>query len=332
MAFRKLVGSYKDYNLATHIIEDGYLAVDVDTGSLRIGDGVTAGGTAVGGSGSSSSLGDLSAIGSTLSAPSNADMTLQTSGTGIVLINDTFKIGSGASVTTILDEDTLSSNSATALATQQSVKAYVDTEIANVSIGDLSFVGSTIAAPSNADLTLNSSNGNVVIEGIKVAGTTLSTEDSTPGIEIAGNLIPSQNGVFQLGSASRRWQTVYVAAETIDLGGATIKSDGSGALTIAATGATLPVGSKVGTSGISLTGSKDGTLARPVQNVGLFVNDGSSTLTDAQILATTAALTLEFNATVEDVPVYTDAGQTFTLANGTALSATAAAGITLFQF
>ena len=332
MAFRKLVGSYKDYNLATHIIEDGYLAVDVDTGSLRIGDGVTAGGTAVGGSGSSSSLGDLSAIGSTLSAPSNADMTLQTSGTGIVLINDTFKIGSGASVTTILDEDDLSSNSATALATQQSVKAYVDTEIANVSIGDLSFVGSTIAAPSNADLTLNSSNGNVVIEGIKVAGTTLSTEDSTPGIEIAGNLIPSQNGVFQLGSASRRWQTVYVAAETIDLGGATIKSDGSGALTIAATGATLPVGSKVGTSGISLTGSKDGTLARPVQNVGLFVNDGSSTLTDAQILATTAALTLEFNATVEDVPVYTDAGQTFTLADGTALSATAAAGITLFQF
>ena len=25
MAFRKLVGSYKDYELSTHIIEDGYL-------------------------------------------------------------------------------------------------------------------------------------------------------------------------------------------------------------------------------------------------------------------------------------------------------------------
>lgn len=332
MAFRKLVGSYKDYTLSSHILEDGYLAVDVDTGSLVLGDGATAGGIAVSTGGGGSSLGDLSAVGSTLSAPSNADMTLQTSGTGIVLINDTFKIGSGAGVTTILDEDTLLSNSATALATQQSIKAYVDSEVANVSIGDLSFIGSTIASPSNADLTLNSSNGNVVIEGIKVAGTTLSTEDSSPGIEINGNLIPSQNGVFQLGSASRRWQTVYVAAETIDLGGATIKSDGSGALTIAATGATLPTGSKVGTNGISLTGSKDGTLARPVQNVGLFVNDGSSTLTDAQILATTAALTLEFNATVEDVPVYTGAGQTFTLADGTALSATAAAGITLFQF
>jgi len=421
MAFRKLVGSYKDYTLSTHVIEAGYLAVDVDTGSLRIGDGVTAGGTEVGGGGASS-LGDLNAVGSTLSAPSNADMTLQTSGTGIVLINDTFKIGSGVSVTTILDEDTLSSNSATALVTQQSikayvdaqtlslidednfstdsatrppsqqsvkaylatqiatkdnsdeitegstnlyftntradaritaalideddmstnsatrlpsqqsVKAYVDTEIANVAIGDLSFVGSTIAAPSNADLTLTSSNGNVVVEGIRIAGTTISTEDSTPGIEIAGNLIPSQNGVFQLGSATRRWQTVYVAAETIDLGGATIKSDGSGALTIAATGATLPTGSKVGTNGISLTGSKDGTLARPVQNVGLFISDGSTSLTDAQLLATTAALTLEFNATVEDVPVYTGAGQTFTLANGTALVDSGAAGITLFQF
>jgi hypothetical protein len=329
MAFRKLVGSYKDYTLSTHVIEAGYLAVDVDTGVLRIGDGTTAGGIEVGGSGS---LGDLNGVGSTLTAPSNADLTLQTSGTGSVLINDTFKIGSGVGVTTILDEDDLSSNSATALATQQSIKAYVDSQDHANQVGDISVVGSTISSPSNADLTLTSSNGNVVIEGIRVAGTTLSTEDSTPGIEIAGNLIPSQNGVFQLGSATRRWQTVYVAAETIDLGGATIKSDGSGNIEIAASGATLPAGSKVGVNGISLTGSTDGTSLRPVQNVGLFVSDGSTALSDAQLLATTASLTLEFNATVEDVPVYTGAGQTFTLSNGAALSATAAAGITLFQF
>ena len=166
MAFRKLVGSYKDYNLSTHVIEDGYLAVDVDTGSLRIGDGVTPGGTEVGGGGSSSSLGDLTAT------------------------------------------------------------------------------GSTLQSPSNADLTLTSSGGNVVIEGIRIAGTTISTEDSSPGVVIAGNLLPSEDGVFQLGSSSKRWQTLFVAAETIDLGGATISSDGSGSLTIAATGATLPTGSK----------------------------------------------------------------------------------------
>ena len=56
MAFRKLVGSYKDYDLSTHVIEDGYLAVDVDTGSSRIGDGVTAGGTEISGGGGGSSI------------------------------------------------------------------------------------------------------------------------------------------------------------------------------------------------------------------------------------------------------------------------------------
>jgi hypothetical protein len=313
MAFRKLVGSYKDYNLATHIIEDGYLAVDVDTGSLRIGDGSTPGGTEIAsaGGGSSSSLGDLTA--------------------GSVVVNDTFKIGSGAGVTTILDEDDMSANSATALATQQSIKAYVDNEVANVSVGDLTFTGSTIAAPSNADLTLNSSNGNVVIEGIRIAGTTISTEDSTPGVEIAGNLIPSQNGVFTLGSTTRRWQTAFLAAETIDLGGATISSDGTGTIEIAATGATLPTGSKVATNPISILGATSKTAARPIQNVKVFVSDGSTSFTDSQLLAKDGDLELEFNATVEDVPVYTDAQQSFTLSDGTSLQDNAA-GITLFQF
>ena len=98
MAFRKLVGSYKDYTLSTHVIEAGYLAVDVDTGSLRIGDGVTAGGTEVsGGGGSSSSLGDLRAVGSTLLAPSNADLTLSVAGTGnVVLTGLTFPNADGS--------------------------------------------------------------------------------------------------------------------------------------------------------------------------------------------------------------------------------------------
>ncbi len=101
MAFRKLVGSYKDYNLSTHILEDGYLAVDVDTGSLRLGNGTTAGGIAIstggGGGGSATSLGDLSATGSTLSAPTNADLTLAVAGTGnIVLTGLTFPNSDGS--------------------------------------------------------------------------------------------------------------------------------------------------------------------------------------------------------------------------------------------
>jgi len=334
MAFRKLVGSYKDYNLATTVIEDGYLVVDVDSGSLALGDGVTPGGVAIstGGGGSSSSLGDLSATGSTLTAPTSADLTLQTSGAGAVVVNDSFKIGSGSTVTTILDEDDMSSDSATALATQQSIKAYVDANAGGGGgTGDLTISGSTISTPSNADLTLTSSNGNVVVEGIRFSGTTIQTEDSTAGVQIAGNLIPTQDGVFTLGSSTRRWQTLFVAANTIDLGGATISSDGTGSVTIAAEGAVLPTGSKVSANPIALLGATAGTQARPIQNVPVYISDGSTTLTDAQLLATNAPLNLEFNATVEDVPVYTDAGQTFTLSDGSALSANAA-GITLFQF
>ncbi len=301
MAFRKLVGSYKDYNLSTHIIEDGYLAVDVDTGSLRIGDGVTAGGTEIassgGGGGSSITIQDE---GSSLTT---AATTINFVGDGVTAS------GTGATKTITISGGGGGSSS----------------------LGDLTAIGSTISAPSNADLTLISSNGNVVIEGIRVAGTTISTEDSSPGIEIAGNLIPSQDGVFQLGSASRRWQTAYLAAETIDLGGATIKSDGSGELTIAATGATLPTGSKLATNPISILGATGKTAARPVQNVKVFVSDGSTSFTDSQLLAKDGDLTLEFNATVETVPVYTEAQQTFTLSDGTALT-DSVTGITLFQF
>jgi hypothetical protein len=301
MAFRKLVGSYKDYNLSTHIIEDGYLAVDVDTGSLRIGDGVTAGGTEIassgGGGGSSITIQDEGG-------------SLTTAATTINFVGD----GVTASGTGATKTITISGGGG-----------------GGSSLGDLTAIGSTLSAPSNADLTLVSSNGNVVIEGIRVAGTTISTEDSSSGIEIAGNLIPSQDGVFQLGSQSRRWQTAYLAAETIDLGGATIKSDGSGELTIAATGATLPTGSKVVDQAIVLGGKTNKTTARPVQIVKVFVSDGSTNLSDAQLLAKTADLELEFNGTVEDVPVFTDAQQSFTMANGATL-ASVAAGITLFQF
>ena len=55
------------------------------------------------------------------------------------------KLASGATVTAILDEDGLSSDSATSLATQQSIKAYVD---AQVTAQDLDFQGDTGGALS----------------------------------------------------------------------------------------------------------------------------------------------------------------------------------------
>ncbi len=55
-------------------------------------------------------------------------------------LDGNFTINGGSSVTTILDEDTMVSDSATALATQQSIKAYVDSKN---STQDLDFAGDT---------------------------------------------------------------------------------------------------------------------------------------------------------------------------------------------
>ena len=70
MPFRKLVGSYKDYTLSTHVIEAGYLAVDTSTGDLRIGDGTTPGGTLLA-SGNLQTIGAVTFFGTKLTSPSN---------------------------------------------------------------------------------------------------------------------------------------------------------------------------------------------------------------------------------------------------------------------
>jgi hypothetical protein len=82
------------------------------------------------------------------------------SGTSKTLTNKTLTspvINTGVSGTAILDEDNMASDSATQLSTQQSIKAYVDTELGNVS--------TTSIATGNSNVTVvDSGTGNVTIE------------------------------------------------------------------------------------------------------------------------------------------------------------------------
>jgi hypothetical protein len=59
---------------------------------------------------------------------------------GAATLSTSLTLASGATVTAILDEDAMGSDSATALATQQSIKAYVDSQ---VTAQDLDFQGDT---------------------------------------------------------------------------------------------------------------------------------------------------------------------------------------------
>ena len=78
-------------------------------------------------------------------------------------ISGTLKIGSGATVSTILDEDNFATDSATALATQQSIKAYVDAVTTSLNQQDLDLQGDSGGA---LDIDLDT-------ESLTIAGGTL---------------------------------------------------------------------------------------------------------------------------------------------------------------
>ncbi len=290
MAFRKIKGSFKNRDITTHVLEDTYLAHDTVTGQLRIGDGVTPGGTLVT-TGGSSSL-----------TVQDEGTSLDTSATTLNFVGDGVEVtGSGATKTITISGGGGGSSD----------------------LGDLQISGSKLSVQ-------DSSSVGVGIENIRIAGNTFSIDDSAVGFNFDGHLIPTENATYDLGTENKRWKTAFLASETLDIGGATISSDGTGTLAISATGATLPEDSKVGTSKITLLGNTAKTGARPIQRVKLFTTDGSSTLTDAQLLSSTPAKVLEFNATIDTEPVYTQAGQTFTLSDGSALASQDE--VTLFQF
>jgi len=84
---------------------------------------------------------------------------------------------------------------------------------------------------------------------------------------VAEDILPDANNTRNLGSATKRWSELFLSGSTINLGGSTISSDGTGAIQISATGATLPVNSKIavgsGTSAIALA-DDEGTAIRTV--------------------------------------------------------------------
>ena len=104
-------------------------------------------------------------------------------------ISGTLKIGSGATVSTILDEDNFASDSATALATQQSIKAYVDAVTTSLNQQDLDFQGDsggaldvdldtetlTIAGGTGIDTVGSGTTLTISIDGTVVTGSSTDT-------------------------------------------------------------------------------------------------------------------------------------------------------------
>ena len=136
---------------------------------------------------------------------------------------------------------------------------------------------------------------------------------------VAQDILPDTNNTRDLGSSTKRWKDIYLSSNSIDLAGATISSDGTGAIAIAATGATLPAGSKAGDNKIAVAVTGSGGAEQNAVIVPFFTNAGG---------LSTANTNFNFNATVDEKFVYTGT-KTFTLSTGSNLSDS---NITLFQF
>ena len=141
------------------------------------------------------------------------------------------------------------------------------------------------------------------------SGNFITLEDASVGsavdlTAVAQDIVPDQTNLRNLGSSSRRFKELFLAGQTIDLGGATISSDGTGTVSISSDGVTLPSNSKVGSDTIA----KAGTNGKTSIDVDFFSRAGGTS---------TANATFKFQSKGNSY-VFTDSG-TFTLRAGTAL-------------
>ena len=126
--------------------------------------------------------------GTTISSDDSSQITIaehmQTTGTlnvaGATTLATSLTLASGATVTGILDEDNMSTNSATQLATQQSIKAYVDATITAQDLDITSDSGSIAIDLDSEQLTIaggtglaSTGSGNTITMAIDSTVTTL---------------------------------------------------------------------------------------------------------------------------------------------------------------
>ena len=137
---------------------------------------------------------------------------------------------------------------------------------------------------------------------------------------VSEDIIPDGNGTRNLGSATKRFAELFLTGQTINLGGATIDSDGTGTVSVSATGVSLPRESK-DEDGNKLSIQGSGATGQAIRKVPFFTASGGLSTPNKRF---------EFNATIESRTAYGDASHTFTKSNGS--DGLTSGDITLFQF
>ena len=244
--------------------------------------------------------GDLSIT--NLVAPTNADLTFSTSGTGNIILDaitvngTTLSAADSATITVAeaLDVTGQLTFSGLALPTSDGTSGQVlqtdgsgSLSFASVSLGDLSIVGSSIASPSNADLTLDPAGSG----SIKLNANT----DITGNLTVSGTLDLNDSNFTNVGSL----QLDSIAGDgdtntSITFSGSdviTIATGGSGRLTIG-DGALSPVTTNqidLGTSSLEFKDAFfDGTVTTDALTVSATSTLAATNITGAATITNTS--------------------------------------------
>jgi len=159
-----------------------------------------------------------------------------------------------------------------------------DSKIDQIKVGNMTFIGSTntiISANSNANLNLTpNGTGSVVASKLYVTGTTTFND----------NVVPTGNGVVNLGTATNRFGTIYLSGSTIELGTQSLTSNAGGVqLTGNLTTSTLTANIADGTAPLVITSTTRvanlnvataGNLVNGTSNV-VVTNNGNITVGSA---------------------------------------------------
>ena len=285
--FIELYGSDNDINT---------LDANLDVNNFAITTGVTNGNITVTPNGTGNiNLGSITINGSQISSNDSTQITLadniQTTGTlnvaGAATLATSLTLATGATVTGILDEDNMATNSATQLATQQSIKAYVDTQL---TAEDLDF-----QADSGGALSIDLDSETMTFTG----GTGIDTSGSGNTITFAidstvATLTGSQtltNKVLTSPTINAATMTGTVTVDTISMADNTITTNASNAnLELSANGSgqvrIVPNATVVGTlntADITTTGTQTITGTLNVDGVQVKDNKVSAFVTNSNL-------------------------------------------------